>query len=290
MMNQDPKYMKKNLLFLKEQYHYDNLQLVELLGIPLAVLNRISDLEYAEIKGTKIKFFISICVFFEISLMDLCYTDLSKKKSFLIKQDLVNQPVKVYLRKNMRFLSAKKNLSIKDFASMTSKTDGHFYYYFSGRIPLCNLSIGEVLDICRQFSLTPDRILFHDLLEENKTQAKHHSKKRMIRRGEIYLADLGTGIGSEQNGIRPVVVLQNNTGNRFSPTTIVACVTSTKKKKLLPTHMQLNINSKVTSFVTMEQIRTISQERLIKYMGTIPEDSFSSLDSKLDISLGIKKG
>ena len=88
-----------------------------------------------------------------------------------------------------------------------------------------------------------------------------------IKRGEIYSADFGAGFGSEQGGIRPILILQNNTGNKHSPTTIVAAITSRKTKTTLPTHVTVTANGlKTESTVLLEQIRTIDKARLGEYI------------------------
>lgn len=87
-----------------------------------------------------------------------------------------------------------------------------------------------------------------------------------IKRGEIYAADFGAGFGSEQGGVRPVLILQNNTGNKYSPTTIVAAITSRKTKTALPTHVAIMTSGlKTESTVLLEQIRTIDNGRLCVY-------------------------
>ena len=88
-----------------------------------------------------------------------------------------------------------------------------------------------------------------------------------VRRGEIYYADLSPTVGSEQSGIRPVIVLQNDTGNKYSPTTVVAAITGKQKKKNLPTHIPLPAlkGLPIPSIVLCEQIRTIDKSRIVRY-------------------------
>lgn len=113
----------------------------------------------------------------------------------------------------------------------------------------------------------------------------------MIQRGEIYYADLGTTTGSEQGGLRPVLILQNNVGNRYSPTTIVATITSKTKKENMPTHITLhksNINGlKCDSMVALEQIRTIDKQRLKEKVGIINETETIQIQNALKISLAM---
>lgn len=289
-------YIKTNFLFLKEYYKYDNKHLVKMLDVPISILNRLSKLEYDKIKNTDIKVFISLCSFFDISLMDLFYTDLRSNPLFLKERinnvKLVNNQTKIFLRKNLKYMAKINKLSFDDLASCTHKSSGRYCFYYSNRIKQCGLMIQEVIAFCRRFNVTLDEFVFHDLKSENRIvtniQTKGYRKHR-IKRGDIYLANLGTGIGCEENGIRPVIILQNNTGNRFSPTTIVACMTSKKREKLLPTQMKVKIESERSSLIITEQIRTIDKKRLIKYIGTMPDEMFLDVSSKLDVSLGMRR-
>lgn len=108
----------------------------------------------------------------------------------------------------------------------------------------------------------------------------------MILRGEIYYADLSPVIGSEQGGIRPVVVIQNNVGNRYSPTIIVAAITSKTDKKPLPTHVDIGDVLLKDSIVLLEQIRTIDKSRLKQKIGVVKEDVMKKIDSGLSLSVG----
>lgn len=105
-----------------------------------------------------------------------------------------------------------------------------------------------------------------------------------ILRGDVWLAELSNGIGSEQAGKRPVLIIQNNIGNRFSPTVIVACVTS-KPKTNLPTHVDVNL--KDYSTVMLEQIRTIDKRRLIRYTETLSTEDMRKVDDALLVSIGV---
>lgn len=111
-----------------------------------------------------------------------------------------------------------------------------------------------------------------------------------IIRGDVYYADLNPVIGSEQGGTRPVLVVQNNTGNRFSPTVIIAPITSRTKKMVLPTHIGIpkgvgNLPSR--SMVMLEQLRTIDKKRLIDYCGHLDEELMDYIGDALGISLGL---
>ena len=109
-----------------------------------------------------------------------------------------------------------------------------------------------------------------------------------VRKGEIYYADLSPVVGSEQGGIRPVVILQNDKGNRYSLTTIVAAVTSRRKKKYLPTHIKIKIpNSKRKSVVMLEQVRTIDKSRLSEYIGKLDNGTMQEIDNAVKISFDI---
>lgn len=111
----------------------------------------------------------------------------------------------------------------------------------------------------------------------------------LVRRGEIWQADLGVGVGSEQGGVRPVLITQNDVGNIYSPTVIAAAITS-QKKKPLPTHYSLNTaNSGLPkdSIVMMEQIRTIDKQRLLYKIGYVDIDQLSGMNGAIAISQGL---
>lgn len=111
-----------------------------------------------------------------------------------------------------------------------------------------------------------------------------------VRRGDIYYADLSPVVGSEQGGIRPVLIVQNDVGNRFSPTVIAAAITSQKDKARLPTHIQLNSTGSGLvrdSIVLLEQIRTIDKRRLKEHMGRLDDDSMTRINQALQVSFGL---
>ena len=112
--------------------------------------------------------------------------------------------------------------------------------------------------------------------------------KRNIRRGDIYYADLSPTVGWEQGGIRPVLIIQNNIGNRYSPTVIVAAITSRPKKEM-PTHVELGCIEALqkNSVVLLEQIRTIDRIRLLEYIGSLSVLRMLSVDSALEVSVGL---
>jgi len=112
------------------------------------------------------------------------------------------------------------------------------------------------------------------------------------RRGDIYLVDLGTNVGSEQGGCRPVLLLQNDVGNHFSPTLIVAPISSRYWKKLKqPTHSLIegikNLSS--PSVVLTEQLLTIDKVRVMKFIGKVPEEQMQSINKAVKISLGLEQ-
>lgn len=111
-----------------------------------------------------------------------------------------------------------------------------------------------------------------------------------IKRGEIYYADLSPVIGSEQGGMRPVLIVQNDIGNRYSPTVIAAAITSQREKTPLPTHIRLNSEASglaKDSTVLLEQVRTIDKRRLKEKMGHIEPSDMENIDRALSISFGL---
>lgn len=114
-----------------------------------------------------------------------------------------------------------------------------------------------------------------------------------IHRGEIYYADLSPVVGSEQGGMRPVLIVQNDVGNKHSPTVIAAAITSKMDKAKLPTHIAVNASScglAKNSVVLLEQIRTIDKTRLKERMGELDTGSMSAVNSALSISFGLGSG
>lgn len=112
-----------------------------------------------------------------------------------------------------------------------------------------------------------------------------------IKRGDIYYADLSPVIGSEQGGIRPVLIVQNDVGNKFSPTVIAAAITSQKDKSRLPTHIYCTlriVGLQRILLVLLEQIRTLDKRRLKERMGNLDSMSMSKIDHALSISFGLE--
>lgn len=115
-------------------------------------------------------------------------------------------------------------------------------------------------------------------------------KSQDVMRGDVYYADLSPVIGSEQGGIRPVLVIQNDLGNKHSPTVIVAAVTSKNTKTVLPTHVEISKNQyglKHDSTVLMEQIRTIDRKRLKEYIGHLNRQQMALIELAMATSLGL---
>ncbi len=111
-----------------------------------------------------------------------------------------------------------------------------------------------------------------------------------VKRGDIYYADLSPVVGSEQGGVRPVLIVQNDVGNRFSPTVIAAAITSQRSKANLPTHIMLNAATtglSRDSIVLLEQIRTIDKHRLKERMGRLDDRSMLQVDQALSVSFGL---
>lgn len=111
-----------------------------------------------------------------------------------------------------------------------------------------------------------------------------------VRRGDIYYADLSPVVGSEQGGMRPVLIVQNDIGNRFSPTVIAAAITSQTGKARLPTHISFAGQScglTKDSVILLEQIRTIDKQRLRERMGKLDESMMNRVDNAIAVSFGL---
>lgn len=111
----------------------------------------------------------------------------------------------------------------------------------------------------------------------------------MIKRGELYYADLSPVVGSEQGGVRPILIVQNDTGNKYSPTIIAAAVTSQLNKARLPTHIEINAHEfglVKDSVILLEQIRTLDKKRLKERIGELSPKTMQKVNGALLISLG----
>ena len=110
-----------------------------------------------------------------------------------------------------------------------------------------------------------------------------------VKRGDIFYADLSPVVGSEQGGVRPVLIVQNDTGNKHSPTVIAAAITSQTGKARLPTHISLAAHSyglPKDSIVLLEQIRTLDKRRLREHMGRVDEQVMRRVDNAIAVSFG----
>lgn len=111
----------------------------------------------------------------------------------------------------------------------------------------------------------------------------------MIKRGDIYYADLSPVVGSEQGGTRPVLILQNDVGNKFSPTVIAAAITSRTEKMRLPTHIPLSSGCGLarSSMILLEQVRTLDKTRLKEKMGHVSDREMNEVNRAISVSLGL---
>ena len=112
----------------------------------------------------------------------------------------------------------------------------------------------------------------------------------IVKRGDIFYADLSPVVGSEHGGMRPVLIVQNDTGNKHSPTVIAAAITSQTGKARLPTHIELNAQSvglSRDSVILLEQIRTIDKSRLRERMGKLDDNTMTKVDNAIAVSFGL---
>ncbi|SEN90435.1 mRNA interferase MazF [Mesobacillus persicus] len=112
----------------------------------------------------------------------------------------------------------------------------------------------------------------------------------IVKRGDVYFADLSPVVGSEQGGVRPVLVIQNDIGNRFSPTVIVAAITAQIQKAKLPTHVEIDAKRygfERDSVLLLEQIRTIDKQRLTDKITHLDDEMMDKVDEALQVSLGL---
>ena len=127
------------------------------------------------------------------------------------------------------------------------------------------------------------------IYQQKKTQ--HGGKHLMtIKRGDIFYADLSPVVGSEQGGVRPVLIVQNDVGNKYSPTVIAAAITSQQAKNSLPTHIRINAAGcglAKDSIVLLEQVRTLDKKRLKEKMGALDQNSMMNVNEALSVSFGL---
>ena len=139
-------------------------------------------------------------------------------------------------------------------------------------------------------------VLKHNEYVKNNIRKKQKEKKFFlefkmnIKRGDIYYADLSPVIGSEQGGLRPVLIVQNDVGNRYSPTVIAAAITSKMSKTKLPTHIDIpgeGAGLSKDSVILLEQVRTIDKKRLKEKMGHLDESTMNHVNSAIQVSFGL---
>ncbi len=127
----------------------------------------------------------------------------------------------------------------------------------------------------------------------------NNGERGAVRRGDIFYADLSPVVGSEQGGVRPVLIVQNNVGNRYSPTVIAAAITSQVGKNKLPTHIAVGGQSSgegksnglaKDSIILLEQIRTIDKKRLKEKMGHLDDGTMHKVDEAISVSFGLGNG
>ena len=131
-----------------------------------------------------------------------------------------------------------------------------------------------------------------DLIPAERDINMEHSSN-IVKRGEIYFADLSPVVGSEQGGVRPVLIVQNDIGNRYSPTVIAAAITSQQNKAHLPTHIPIEARTyglSKNSVILLEQMRTLDKRRLREKMGCLDEKAMQRVDGAIAVSLGLSSG
>ena len=146
---------------------------------------------------------------------------------------------------------------------------------------MCGAEIPEGIQVCPTCE--------NSVLKEKTNESPRY--ERFVFRGDVFFADLNPVVGSETGGVRPVVIIQNNIGNRFSPT-VIAAITSRAKKRAFPIHVKLKDNrSGLTEDTTilLEQIRTIDKRRLKHYIGHLDEETMQLIDKAAARSIGLKQ-
>ena len=127
---------------------------------------------------------------------------------------------------------------------------------------------------------------------KNNGEIKNNGGESMmtVKRGDIYYADLSPVVGSEQGGVRPVLIVQNDMGNKYSPTVIAAAITSQKDKTELPTHIRVSADGcglVKDSIVLLEQVRTLDKRRLRERMGCLGSGEMTRVNKALSVSFGL---
>lgn len=127
-------------------------------------------------------------------------------------------------------------------------------------------------------------------MAEAQLKAINKKEELKVRRGQIYYVDLGTGIGSEAKKVRPCVIVQNNVGNRFSPTTIVVPITHRDKNKQQPTQVVLNkalVCGNIDGVILAEQLRIIDKKRIREFIGSLTKKGVKELNKAMQVSIGV---
>ena len=138
-----------------------------------------------------------------------------------------------------------------------------------------------------------DLPVFNLIKRKSKSKASGKDYKMTIRRGDIFYADLSPVIGSEQGGLRPVLIVQNDVGNRYSPTVIAAAITSKMSKNKLPTHIDISapeVGLAKDSVILLEQIRTLDKQRLKEKMGHLDDATMRVVNNAIQVSFGLSGG
>ena len=150
-------------------------------------------------------------------------------------------------------------------------------------------NIGKIRPYC-YFTLSIERDGLMPTLAKQKSKGK---EKMTIRRGDIFYADLSPVIGSEQGGLRPVLIVQNDVGNRYSPTVIAAAITSKMGKAKMPTHIDVSapdVGLAKDSVILLEQIRTLDKQRLKEKMGHLDDATMRVVNNAIQVSFGLTGG
>lgn len=131
----------------------------------------------------------------------------------------------------------------------------------------------------------------HSRIKQNLSFADYERiNHNHVKRGEIYIADIGDGYASEQGGVRPVLIIQNDVGNKYSPTTTIIPLTSSTTKSNIPTHYSLKAGEgglKKNSVALVEQAKTIDKSRIMSYVGRLSDEIMSAINGKIALQLGL---
>ena len=148
----------------------------------------------------------------------------------------------------------------------------------------------RIISICAWDNTDKLRYIMDLSGSAGKSLRRVNLMESFVKRGDIYYADLSPVVGSEQGGTRPVLIVQNDTGNRHSPTVIAAAITSQTGKARLPTHINIaggSVGLSKDSVILLEQIRTIDKKRLREHMGHLDEAQMMMVDDAIAVSFGL---